>query len=112
MRFAFMFKHILFFASLLLLVSTTCAANTPPSGKIILSGVVLDAESNELLTGALVKVPGTSIYTFTDEQGKFSLEFTPSGASHELEISLVSFASVKIKVETPSSSVQVELHEK
>ena len=112
MRFASMFKCILFCASLLILVSATCVANTPPSGKIILSGVVLDAGSNELLTGALVKVPGTSIYTFTDEQGKFSLEFAPSGASHELEISLVSFASVKIKIETPSSSVQVELHEK
>jgi hypothetical protein len=88
------------------------SANTPPSGKIILRGVVLDAVSNESLTGALVKVPGTSIYTFTDAQGNFTLECTVANTPQELEISLVSFSLVKVKIDNPLVALHIELQEK
>ena len=107
-----MLMRILVVSVFLLWTSTIVVAHTPPTGKIVLSGIVRDAGSNELLTGALVKIPGTSVYTFTNEHGEFNLECASSITLQELEISLVSFSSIKIKVDNPTAPMQVALQEK
>jgi len=107
-----MVKRLLILFCFLIASGVTVLANTPPSGKTLLTGVVLDAISNETLTGAMVKIPGTSIYTFTDEEGKFTLECSASETPQELVISLVSFSPALVKVDNPSTLLQVQMHEK
>lgn len=107
-----MIKRLLILFCFLITSGVTVLGNTPPSGKTLLTGVVLDATSNETLTGAMVKIPGTSICTFTDAEGKFILECAASETPQELVISLVSFSQAVIKVDNPSTLLQVQMHEK
>jgi hypothetical protein len=107
-----MIKRLLILFCFLITSGVNVLANTPPSGKTLLTGVVLDATSNETLTGAMVKIPGTSIYTFTDAEGKFTLECAASETPQELVISLVSFSPAFVKVDNPSVLLQVQMHEK
>lgn len=96
----------------MLLISSIVAANTPPNGKTILSGVVMDAQSKETLTGALVKIPGTQNFTYTDEQGKFSLEIPSTLIVETIEVSLVSFKAAKITPSKTAVDLLVSLEEK
>lgn len=95
-----------------MLLSVVSFGNTPPGSKTVISGVVLDATSKESLTGALVKIAGTSLFTYTDAQGKFSLEVDAVLTEKELEISLVSFNAERVAVTSISSELQIALHEK
>ena len=106
-----MFKPLIICLIIALFSSAVGLSNTPPVSKSTLSGVVIDAESNETLTGALVKIPGTNNFTYTDEQGKFSLEIPSALVVETIEISLVSFKVAKIKP-CNTTDLQVKLQEK
>lgn len=105
-----MIKSVLF--ACFISLGVVASANTPPGKKTVITGIVLDAASNESLTGALVKIAGTSLFTYTDAHGKFSLEVDTSQAQKDLEISLVSFTAERLVVTDTSSELKIALHEK
>jgi len=61
-----------------------------------LSGIVVDASTNEPLTGANVIIPGTSGGTVTNAQGFFSLQ-VPSAVS-ELEVRFIGYETQRVPV--------------
>jgi ferric enterobactin receptor len=64
-----------------------------------ISGKVVD-KSNQPVTGASVKIKGTTVGTFTDESGQFSLKASPGDV---LLCSFLGYSSTEIKVGTKSS---------
>lgn len=62
----------------------------------IITGTVIQADNGDPLIGAAVLVKGTTIGTFTDQLGKFSLE-APATAKF-LEISYVGFKKTEVKL--------------
>ncbi len=65
------------------------------SGKGSLSGTVLD-EKGLPITGATVIVPGTTIGTTTDLDGKYLLSHIPSGTT-TIQISFMSYETLQVK---------------
>ncbi|TVQ16391.1 MAG: mucoidy inhibitor MuiA family protein [Balneolaceae bacterium] len=61
-----------------------------------LSGIVVDASTNEPLTGANVIIPGTSGGTVTNAQGFFSLQ-VPSAVT-ELEVRFIGYETQRVPV--------------
>ncbi|MFT3739443.1 MAG: carboxypeptidase-like regulatory domain-containing protein [Breznakibacter sp.] len=70
-------------------------ANTPPSGKGSISGKVADGRG-EPLPGVAVAVQGTTIGTFTDIDGKYSLRDIPAGI-HTIEMRFISYETAQVK---------------
>ncbi len=66
-----------------------------PSGKGSLSGTVLD-EKGVPIPGASVIVPGTTIGTTTDLDGKYLLSHIPSGST-TIQISFMSYETLQVK---------------
>lgn len=98
-------KILYFILSLCLagLSGSIAAHNLPDSKSIIIEGVVFDRNSNETLTGALVRIPGTDYSTLTDEDGYFKIELYSTPAA-QIEISLVSFFATTIDIAQPCAS--------
>ena len=83
-------QKILGLISLLVLIQNSFGQNT-------IQGVVLDASNNEEIMGANILVEGMNIGTFTDENGRFSLQINkPFPVS--LVISFISFQEKKLTV--------------
>ena len=61
-----------------------------------LSGIVVEEDSGEPLTGALIKVHGIEKEYYTDFEGRFNIEALIPG-SYDIEISYVSFESTTLK---------------
>lgn len=61
-----------------------------------LSGIVVEEDSGEPLTGALIKVHGIEKQYYTDLEGRFNIESLIPG-SYDIEISYVSFDSASLK---------------
>lgn len=75
-----------------------------PRGKGILQGTVLD-EKGSPITGATVSVPGTTIGTTTDADGKYKLSNIPSGVT-DIQIGFMSFETLLVKdVKITSSKI-------
>ncbi|MCM2271007.1 MAG: carboxypeptidase-like regulatory domain-containing protein [candidate division Zixibacteria bacterium] len=76
---------------LMLLAATVCAALSAyagVTGKI--SGVVSDAESDEPLVGATVRVLGTDLVATTDDEGEYFIINVPSG-KYDISVTHVGF---------------------
>lgn len=83
-------QKILGLISLLVFIQNSFGQNT-------IQGVVLDASNNEEIMGANILVEGMNIGTFTDENGRFSLQINkPFPVS--LVISFISFQEKKLTV--------------
>ena len=63
------------------------------------TGVVVDADTDEPIIGASVLVKGTTIGTITDIDGKYTIENIPSG-SKSLVISFVGMRTVEVAITT------------
>ncbi len=61
-----------------------------------LSGIVVEEDSGEPLTGALIKVNGIEKEYYTDFEGRFNIEALIPG-SYDIEISYISFESTTLK---------------
>ncbi len=61
-----------------------------------LSGVVVEEDSGEPLTGALIKIQGIEKEYYTDFEGRFTIEALIPG-NYDIEISYVSFESETLK---------------
>ena len=95
-------KRILQLLMLLFLFSTTLYAQHT----IKVTGVVISAEDNMEVIGAAVRVPGTTVGTVTDVDGKFTLN-VPDGAK-TLEISYMGMETKKVPVKTTPMKIVLE----
>lgn len=72
--------------ALLLAVSAPASAQEAPVGGLAtLTGVVVDSVRGGFLSGAAVKVEGTSRFAFTDSLGRYTIDSVPTG-SHAVEL--------------------------
>jgi len=61
-----------------------------------LSGVVVEEDTGEPLTGALIQIKGLENQFYTDFDGSFSIADLASG-TYDIEISYISFESKELK---------------
>ena len=66
------------------------------SASFNLSGIVIEEDSGEPLTGALIRVQGIEKEFYTDFEGRFNIEALIPGR-YDIEISYVSFESTTLK---------------
>ena len=69
-------------------------------------GKVIDAKSNEVLSGAAIIIEGTTEGTITDEDGKFKIQV--SGGDKVLVISYVGYETQRVKADKPEISVKMQ----
>ena len=61
-----------------------------------LSGIVVEEDSGEPLTGALIKINGIEKECYTDFEGRFNIETLIPG-NYDIEISYISFESTTLE---------------
>lgn len=91
---------------LLLAVLSLAAAPLALAQPVSLTGLVLDAESDEPLAGVTVLVPGTTLGTATDRDGRFRL--FADAATDRLTVSFVGYRSQTVAA-TPGEEIVVRL---
>jgi hypothetical protein len=72
---------------------------------------ILDASTGEALTGVQVSIAGCNVATWTDEEGKFSIELAPDHNS-TLTCSLVSFETISLELTDLQNGAVLYLNEK
>ena len=95
-----MFKQILFLLFLFIITSTAVSAQT-------VTGIVVDAQSNEALVGASVRQTGTTNGSSTDRQGRFN--FTLTNGVKELTVSFVGYRTQRIDVSNNATDLRIRL---
>jgi TonB family protein len=70
------------------------------------AGKVVDANTNESLSGAAVIIEGTTVGTVTGEDGKYKIEL--SGGDKVLVFSYVGYETKKVKADQPEIIVKME----
>jgi hypothetical protein len=97
-----MFKHCLLHFTVLLV---NVAYAQQPVG--IVQGTVKDLNTQELLEGVTVGIPGTSYAAFTDNRGSYRISGIPTG-SYTVRASLVGYkAVVKYNINITSGNAQI-----
>ena len=99
-------KHFLFLFSFAALLAVTQSSFTT-SEPFIITGIVVDADSQEPLIGANVLVKGTKQGTVTDFDGKFKLEIQTKCAT--LEASYVGYEVATVKKACAGDELRVEM---
>ncbi|MCB0563525.1 MAG: von Willebrand factor type A domain-containing protein [Phaeodactylibacter sp.] len=99
-------KHFLFLFSFAALLAVTQSSFTT-SEPFIITGIVVDADSQEPLIGANVLVKGTKQGTVTDFDGKFKLEIQTKCAT--LEASYVGYEVAMVKKACAGDELRVEM---
>ena len=99
-------KQFLFLFSFAALLAVTQSSFTT-SEPYIISGIVVDADSQEPLIGANVVEKGTQNGTVTDFEGKFKLQIQQKNAA--LEISYTGYQSETIKKVSAGDDIRVEM---
>jgi hypothetical protein len=91
--------------------SATYASNdgvNPPAKTVSLTGKVIDKTNQEALVGALVKIEGTDLETYTDFEGNFSFEgLTPD--IYKVKCSMISYSEFEKELEIEKSKEHFEL---
>ena len=72
---------------------------------------IMDASTGEALTGVQVSIAGCEIATWTDEEGKFTIELAPDHNS-TLTCSLVSFETISLELTDLQDGTVLYLSEK
>ncbi len=78
-------------------------------GKVVVSGKVSDKLTNETLAGVKIYVEGTTIYTYTDLNGNYTL-FVPSSSATKLIYSSVSYSENKLDLSSALLQKQILLN--
>ena len=95
-------------AVLLCLLCLTAVSLNAQDGKTrVISGTVTEAETSEPLPGASILIKGTRTGTYTDIDGKFSIEIPFDDAT--LEISYIGFQQQSIRIDGKTDKYDVEL---
>jgi hypothetical protein len=75
---------------------------------VSISGTVTDQYTKEALAGALVKVEGTDIETYTDLEGKFSITgIVPD--TYKVKCSMISYNDKEEEVELEKTTNELEI---
>ncbi|HWY33561.1 MAG TPA: carboxypeptidase-like regulatory domain-containing protein [Nitrosopumilaceae archaeon] len=90
-------KTILFFLLFISFGSGTIFAGEEP--KKVISGKVSDKVSHESLAGVKVSVEGTSIVTYTDINGSFTI-FVPEKSDAKITFSFISYLDSSLPINT------------
>ncbi|MCB9042034.1 MAG: von Willebrand factor type A domain-containing protein [Lewinellaceae bacterium] len=99
-------KHFLFLFSFAALLAVTQSSFTT-SGAYFITGIVVDADSNEPLIGANVLEKGTQNGTVTDFDGTFKLQIQQQNAT--LEVSYTGYQNQTIKKVSAGDDIRVEM---
>lgn len=83
-------RHRLILPLLIVLFSAPAPAQAQPNRAAVITGRVLDAETNLPLSGAHVFIASSMIGTITDDDGNYRLERVPTGALR-LYVSMLGF---------------------
>lgn len=75
-----------------------------------ITGYIQDSESNEALSGAIVRIEGTSFGAKTNAKGRFQLKNIPK-TEHTVLISLIGYSSKKIVIPIEIDSINVTLEQ-
>jgi iron complex outermembrane receptor protein len=81
----------------------TLLLTQPALAQIRLSGRVLDAQNQQLLTGATLQLQGQFGGTATDRQGQFSLKL-PAAGSYVLEVRYLGYATRQLPLQLSSDT--------
>ena len=73
-----------------------------------LRGKIVDAVTNEPLTGATVRIGNTSVGTTTDAQGRFRLEIE-SEVKSKLQFSFIGYETQEIEIDPDSKQKQLNI---
>ncbi|MGH7551976.1 MAG: carboxypeptidase-like regulatory domain-containing protein, partial [Longimicrobiales bacterium] len=93
------------------------ALSTPPaharqtdrsSGRITITGQVLDAATRQPVNGALVELAGTRRHSFTDKQGRFVLKGIPAGR-YEITAEQLGYATGRMTQSFDEATSSVEI---
>ena len=108
-------KRILFIF-FFIAVAAAAFGSTPKSGNEdnayrTFSGKVIDANTNEPLTGVLVTIEGTNFEGYTDFDGNFFITNVPNG-KYNISANMVSYQGVSLRSVdiAKSSSFTFKLH--
>ncbi len=97
-------KRILFFLACAFMSASMALAQKQ------VTGTVLDSETGEPIPGAAVKVPGTTLGTLTNADGKFVITNVPNN-SKTVTVSFMGMKPVEVAIR-PNLSVSLESEEK
>lgn len=86
--------RVVLFLLIILSVSPILCAEDAPKGTV--SGTVLDAKDNYPLTGATVRLEGTSLGAITDLDGKYTISNVPQGI-YSVIVTYVSYITKRIE---------------
>lgn len=102
-------KHILVVV-LLASVLLGFSEENPSKATIAITGTVVDKTSKEPLTGIKITIDGTTLSTYTDFDGNFTL-LLPTQKQPTLKISGMSYNNETITIENnkPVNSLSIEL---
>ena len=73
-----------------------------------ISGFIFDAESNEALSGVVIRIEGTSFGAKTNTKGRFQLKNIPK-TEHTILISYIGYSSKKIIVPIEEDTISIAL---
>ncbi len=96
------FRHIVPAIPLFLLGLPLSAQNSA-------SGKIVDDKTGEPVAGAVVRLPGTRIWTVSDTLGIFSLRMTVQSAPAEVEISSLGYRTLKARF-LPNATYRLHFH--
>lgn len=88
---------------LLIIFVLTCFEKS--YGQDVIEGKIRAENDNQAVVGAIVKVCGTDVFTYTDEEGSFRLRNANFG--DEIEISRIGFQTLRLTV--PTQTVPLEI---
>ena len=78
---------------------------TKTSSSVVISGKIIDAASKENLVGVKVNCDNAGIVTYTDFDGKFSLNIPDTAKENEIKISYISYKEVTVSISDNSDQV-------
>ncbi|MFW5700200.1 MAG: TonB-dependent receptor, partial [Cyclobacteriaceae bacterium] len=92
-----------------IMVSPANKKNVDDEKPTIIRGTIIDEQTNEPLTGATIRVVGTTIGAVTDLQGEYVLRVTPgmvNGEELQLQISYIGYDNKNIPVQLAGENVK------
>ena len=98
-----------------MLAITTLATQTFADGTggnaakpVTLSGQVIDKTNQETLAGALIRIEGTDIETYTDFEGNFSISgILPD--TYKIKCSMISYTEKEVEIEIDQKVKNLEI---
>jgi len=77
---------------------------------VSLSGKVIDKSNQETLAGALIRIEGTDLETYTDFDGNFTINgLLPD--TYKVKCSMISYSDIEeeIEIDQKSSNIEIKL---